>query len=95
MSAPPHPPSTGVARWERVRTLFDELVSLDAGERAKRLESLGASAPDLRHAVEAMLSADAAADARLASVEAPFLPAPDPQGTKQPDSRGRPMARVP
>ncbi|MFN8666337.1 MAG: protein kinase [Gemmatimonadaceae bacterium] len=72
-------PSDGAARWTRLRALFDELVELDATERLRRLETLGASDPDLRRAVEALLDADATADERLASLD-PLAPAPDPLG---------------
>ncbi len=70
-------------RWEEVQAAFDALVELDGPARAGRLATLGAADPDLRVAVESLLAGDAAADARLASLEAPFLsaaPTPDPLG---------------
>ena len=56
-------------RWAEIRASFDELVELRSGERAARLSALAASDPELRAAVEGLLRADAAADARLGDVE--------------------------
>jgi hypothetical protein len=57
-------------RWQEVQVCFDELVNLDATERAGRLATLAITDPDLHRAVESLLEADAEADARLASVDA-------------------------
>src|SRR5881628_2867978 len=60
-------------RWETIEAAFLELVELDSAERASRLVALGDVDPGLRAAVESLLTADAEIDARLASIEAPFL----------------------
>jgi tetratricopeptide (TPR) repeat protein len=61
-------------RWHEVRAAFDELVELDASRQAERLAALQATDPELRRAVEALLQADADADARLAPVALALLP---------------------
>ncbi|HEX6105894.1 MAG TPA: serine/threonine-protein kinase [Gemmatimonadales bacterium] len=61
-------------RWREIRSAFDELVELDPDRRPERLAALGAGDPELRHVVEALLTADADVDARLASVGAVLLP---------------------
>ena len=66
-------------RWTRVRVLFDELVDLPASERSARLEASGASDPETRRLVEALLNGDARADERLAHIE-PRSAASDPLG---------------
>ena len=72
-------PATDNDRWTRVRVLFDELVDLPASERSARLESSGASDPETRRLVEALLIGDARADERLAHVEPRSAPH-DPMG---------------
>src|ERR687894_664131 len=59
-------------RWEQIRVAFDEIVELGDAERAGRLAVLGTTDPELRDAVESLLSADVEADARLALVESPL-----------------------
>jgi len=63
-------------RWATIQATFDELVELDGANRASRLMQLGNTDPDLRAAVESLLTADADASAGLASLEA----ASDPLG---------------
>jgi serine/threonine-protein kinase len=71
-------------RWETIQAAFDELVELDGAGRASRLAALGSTDPELRAAVESLLSSHTEVDARLAPLEAAFLPqaapAPDPLG---------------
>lgn len=71
-------------RWDEVRATFDALIELDPSSRATRLASLGATNPTLRQAVESLLAADAAADERLAPLDAgiftPLVRAFDPHG---------------
>ena len=69
-------------RWEAVRAAFDEVVELGEAERASRLATIGRTDPELRDAVDALLSADADADARLAPVESPLGFAPNGEGTR-------------
>ncbi len=57
-------------RWEEVQACFEELVELDATERVGRLAKLAITDPELHRALESLLEADAAADTRLASVDA-------------------------
>lgn len=68
-------------RWGEIQAAFDALVELDLTARASRLEALGSCDPELRAAVESLLSADAEVDRRLAEVESTFhsvaMPAPD------------------
>ena len=56
-------------RWQEIRAAFDEVVALDAGNRADRLASLGATDPALRAAVEKLLAADAERSERLGPFE--------------------------
>jgi serine/threonine protein kinase len=51
--------------WQRARAVFDELVELEPGTRAARLEETGRTDPVLREEVERLLSADADAEAAL------------------------------
>jgi hypothetical protein len=57
-------------RWDEVQLCFDELVELDATERAGRLAKLAVTDPELHRALESLLQADAEADAHLAPVDA-------------------------
>ena len=63
-------------RWEQIRAAFEEIVELDAAGRGERLTTIGVKDPELRSTVEALLQADAEANAWLAPVEAPlgFVP---------------------
>jgi len=63
-------------RWATIQATFDELVELDRADRASRLMQLGSTDPELRAAVESLLTADADASAGLAPLEA----ASDPLG---------------
>jgi hypothetical protein len=60
-------------RWPTIRAAFDELVELEPAPRAARLAKLGATDPELRAEVAALLAADAQADERLGSLDLPFL----------------------
>jgi serine/threonine-protein kinase len=64
-------------RWEQIQASFDELVELNAKERARRLATLASTDPELHRALESLLDADAAAGAELAPLDAAFLPPPD------------------
>ena len=57
-------------RLEEFQVSFDELVELDATERAGRLASLAISDPELHRALESLLQADAEAGADLAPIDA-------------------------
>jgi eukaryotic-like serine/threonine-protein kinase len=46
------------ARWRRAREIFDELVDLDAAERARRLPEACGGDTDLRREVESLVSHD-------------------------------------
>jgi len=61
-------------RWEEIQAAFDTLVELNDIERRNRLTAISTSDPELRAAVESLLAADSEADARLAPLEAAFLP---------------------
>ena len=71
-------------RWEEIQASFDELVELNAKERASRLVTLARTDPELHRALESLLDADASASAQLGSIDAAFLPPsdsnPDPLG---------------
>ena len=60
-------------RWEEVQGTFDELIELDAFDRAGRLASLAISDPELHRALESLLKADAEADERLAPIDSSLL----------------------
>jgi serine/threonine-protein kinase len=60
-------------RWEEVQGTFDELNEMDAFERAGRLASLANSDPELHHALESLLKADAEVDDRLAPIDSSLL----------------------
>ena len=61
-------------RWERVQAIVDELIDLEADERATRLAVLSRTDPELGQAVEALLESDSQASADLAPLNAVFLP---------------------
>jgi eukaryotic-like serine/threonine-protein kinase len=71
-------------RWEEIQISFDELVELNASNRAARLEMLASSDPELHRALELLLKADASASADLRLIDAAFLlqsdRGPDPLG---------------
>lgn len=69
-------PTLSPGRWEQIRAAFEEIVELDPARRAGRLETIGAKDPALRSTLEALLEADAQANAWLAPVESPlgFVP---------------------
>jgi len=60
-------------RWQEVQVAFDELIELDASERARRLASFATSDPELHRALESLLEADAEADAHLAPIDSGLL----------------------
>jgi TolB-like protein/tetratricopeptide (TPR) repeat protein len=64
-------------RWEEIQVSFDEVVELSASERAARLATLASTDPELHRALESMLESDSEASARLASIDAAFLPQSD------------------
>jgi len=61
-------------RWVEIQATFDTLVELDDVERGHRLTAISSSDPELSAAVKSLLTADADADAQLASLEAAFVP---------------------
>ena len=63
-------PTRGADRWAEVLSAFDEVIDLAGAARDARLTRIGSTDPELRRAVEALLVADAAADARLARLDA-------------------------
>jgi len=56
-------------RWEQVCDAFDQIVGLGEAQRRPRLEAIGTSDPELRGAIEALLSADSSAEALLERIE--------------------------
>jgi serine/threonine-protein kinase len=58
-------------RWDQIRSVFDQLVELDEGERVSRLEAIGATDPELRDAVSDLLRADAETGRSGAGVASP------------------------
>jgi TolB-like protein len=82
-------------RWSQICAEFDELVGLDTSQRANHLEAIGATDPELRHSVEALLLADAQADARLCSIELTFLsPERNAPSSAPPEQAPDPLALV-
>ncbi|HEY5020910.1 MAG TPA: hypothetical protein VII30_00340, partial [Gemmatimonadaceae bacterium] len=71
-------------RWEEIQASFDELVELNASDRAARLQTLTSSDPELHRALKSLLKADAAASADLRLIDSAFLPNSD----RQPDPLG-------
>jgi tetratricopeptide (TPR) repeat protein len=55
-----------------VLSVFDELVELTPDDRERRLAVIGVEDPELHRSLEALLDADAAADVRLARLDALF-----------------------
>jgi eukaryotic-like serine/threonine-protein kinase len=64
-------------RWEEIQAGFDEIVELNASNRAARLEMLASSDPELHRALELLLNADASASADLRLIDTAFLLQPD------------------
>ena len=62
-------PAADPRRWAEVLATFDEIVELAPDARAERLVAIGAGDPELRGAIEDLLAADAAVDARLARLD--------------------------
>ena len=60
-------------RWEQVQVAFNELVEMDASERAGRLAHLAIGDPELHRALASLLEADADAEARLAPIDSALL----------------------
>ncbi len=56
-------------RWENIQAAFTEIVELDDSERRTRLAALGATDPELRVTVEALLEGDAEVEHRLTKFE--------------------------
>jgi serine/threonine protein kinase/tetratricopeptide (TPR) repeat protein len=56
-------------RWREIQETFDTLVELNADERHARLTTLGDTDPELRAALESLLTADVVADDRLDAFE--------------------------
>jgi serine/threonine-protein kinase len=71
-------------RWEEIQASFDEIVELNASNRAARLEMLASSDPELHRALELLLKADASASTDLRLIDTAFLlqsdRGPDPLG---------------
>src|SRR5690349_7722154 len=57
------------ARWAEIKALFDEIVELEPGARAPRLDAIGRNDSALRLELERLLAADAEADHRLGRME--------------------------
>ena len=83
-------------RWEQIRTAFDEIVDLDSARRDQLLKTIGAKDPELRSSLEALLQADARANAWLAPVESPlgFVPPTAEEVSVPPNAEDAPLARV-
>jgi eukaryotic-like serine/threonine-protein kinase len=64
-------------RWKDVQASFDQLVELDASQRALHLATLANTDPELHRALESLLKADDTASARLEGIDFAFLPGPD------------------
>ena len=60
-------------RWEEIQASFDEIVELNATNRAARLEMLASGDPALHRALELLLKADASASADLRLIDTAFL----------------------
>ncbi|HEY0528937.1 MAG TPA: hypothetical protein VGD02_08910, partial [Gemmatimonadaceae bacterium] len=53
------------ARWQEIRAGFDAIVDLDARAREGRMAELADSDPELHHALELLLKADAEVSGNL------------------------------
>jgi len=80
-------------RWEQIRTAFEEIVDLDRARRDRRLKTIGAKDPTLRLTLEALLQADAEANAWLAPVESPlgFVPPTAEEVSAPPNADDAPL----
>ena len=70
--------------WNRLHDLFDRATQLQGEGRQAFLDEACAGNPELRHAVEGLLAADAAAGAFL---DVPLLPLPPPDPEQAPHSQ--------
>jgi TolB-like protein/Flp pilus assembly protein TadD len=61
---------TSDRRWAEALVAFDEMVGLDDAGRHSQLGAIGISDPELKHAVEQLLTADSRVDAVLMRVDA-------------------------
>jgi dipeptidyl aminopeptidase/acylaminoacyl peptidase len=88
-------PTLSPDRWEQIRTVFEEIVDLDAARRNRRLKTIGEKDPALRLTLEALLQADARANDWLAPVESPlgFVP-PSAEEVSAPNAPEAPLAQV-
>lgn len=55
MTGDTEPRLPSLPRWQRLDALLDELLSLDAGSRMRRLDELGAGSPDLARRLKQLL----------------------------------------
>src|SRR5688572_29776044 len=85
-------PTLSPDRSEQIRTAFEEIVDLDRARRDRRLKTIGAKDPTLRLTLEALLQADAQANAWLAPVESPlgFVP-PTAEESAPPNADDAPL----
>src|SRR6185503_3101692 len=60
-AAPAEPLVVDPAVWQRLAPFVDQVLDLDAGERAAFLQRLAASEPELRRELDAFLASEAAA----------------------------------
>ena len=89
-------PTLSPDRWEQIRTVFEEIVDLDAPRRNRRLKTIGEKDPALRLTLEALLQADAQANDWLAPVESPlgFVPSAAEDAAALPNADDERLARV-
>jgi serine/threonine protein kinase len=64
------------ARWQQVADLLHDAMQLAPSQRAKWLENLGATDPDLRQEVESLLYAHDEAESSFLSSSTPSIPIP-------------------
>jgi hypothetical protein len=89
-------PTLSPDRWEQIRSAFDEIVDLDTARRDRRLKTIGKKDPELRSTLEALLQADAQANAWLAPVESPlgFVPPAPEELSAPPNAEDAPLSQV-
>src|SRR4029077_14617276 len=63
-------------QWADLFAAFDTLVELDAGQRAERLDAIGAADPAARRALEELLAADSNPASSLDQIDGIFGVAP-------------------